>query len=621
VSDQDFESLLHFIRSSRSFDLTGYKRTTLRRRFDRRMQVVGAETHAEYLDHLQVHPEEFGFLFDMVLINVTSFFRDEAAWTYLSDEVVPAMLAGKPAGSPIRVWSAGCASGEEAYTLAIVLAEALGAETFLERVKIYGTDVDEDALSAARHGTFDDRQIRPVPDDLRDRYFERVGSGWVFRRDLRRAVIFGRHDLTANAPISRLDLLVCRNTLMYFNSEAQDLIIARFRFGLLPGGHLFLGKAETLLAHSGSFHPVDLRHRIFQRIDEPRPRVPDFLAGPERPAEQAAPGATSWVEAFGSAPTAQIIIDGGGTLVAANDRSRALFRLNVTDVGRPIQDLELSYRPVELRSVIQQVDAEGRPVELTDVAWMGPLGDDLSLRVTVTPIRRTDDHRRSAGVILTFVDETRHRRLEHELEASNRQLEAAYEELQSTNEELETTNEELQSTIEELETTNEELQSTNEELETMNEELQSANEEMHTINDELRDRSTELNEVNTYLTSILAGLQAGVIVVDNDLVVRIWNRWSEEEWGLRTDEVVGKNIFNLDIGLPVEELREPLRRLVNGDVHETRTLDALNRRGRPVRLQIELTSLPLAGGRPGVMVLSHRIPASEEGEAPAQTAG
>jgi two-component system CheB/CheR fusion protein len=613
TEDDGFESVLAFIRNSRAFDLTGYKRTTLRRRFDRRMQAVGVESYADYLDHLQVRPEEFGLLFDMVLINVTSFFRDEAAWLYLAEDVVPAMIAGKPAGAPIRVWSAGCASGEEAYTLAMVLAEALGTDEFSERVKIYGTDIDEDALAQARLGSFGERRMAPVPEHLRDRYFEESGGNWVFRRDLRRSVIFGRHDLTTDAPISRLDLLVCRNTLMYFNTEAQQLILARFRFGLAPGGHLFLGKAETLLAHSETFEPRDLGNRVFQKRDDAgSPRPPYLLGIPDPRLPDDAPDA--WAEAFRTTPTAQIIVDPSGALAAANDRARAMFRLGPPDIGRKLQDLELSYRPLELRSLIDRADADRRPVEVTDVDWSDPNGGDLSLRVIVTPITGGIDER--AGVTVSFVDETRHRRLENELEASNRQLETAYEELQSTNEELETTNEELQSTIEELETTNEELQSTNEELETMNEELQSTNEEMHTVNEELRERGEELNEANTYLASILGSLRSGVIVVDRELLVRVWNRSSEEEWGLRAEEVVGKHLLNLDIGLPLEELREPLRRLVGvPDGHELTELDAVNRRGRAVRIRVTLTSLPLGAGRPGVMAVTEEI------DAPAETPG
>jgi two-component system CheB/CheR fusion protein len=608
VSDDGFEGLLEFIRASRAFDLTSYKRTTLRRRFDRRMQAVGVESHADYADHLQVHPEEFGFLFDTVLINVTSFFRDEPAWSYLAEQIVPSLIAARPDGAPIRVWSAGCASGEEAYTLAMILAEALGTAAFSARVKIYGTDVDEDALAHARQGSFDERRIEPVPEELRERYFDRADTGWVFRRDLRRSVIFGRHDLTTDAPISRLDLLVCRNTLMYFNAEAQRRILARFRFSLAPGGYMFLGKAETLQSHGERFRPVDLRHRVFQKADDgqpprPRERVGELERGPIAGAQT-----DPWAEAFRTAPTAQIILDSAGVLAAANDRARALFRLGADDIGRKLQDLELSYKPVELRSLIERAASEGRTVEVGEIAWSDAAGGGVTLRIIVTPIDGSDS--RHAGATLTFLDETRDRRLEDELEASNRQLETAYEELQSTNEELETTNEELQSTIEELETTNEELQSTNEELETMNEELQSTNEELHTVNDELRDRSQELNEVNTYLASILTSLRAGVIVVDRDLLVRVWNRWSEEEWGLRGEEVIGRYVFNLDIGLPLEELREPLRRLLaESQGHETGSLSAVNRRGRAVTVRVELTSLPLGAGAPGVIVVTEEIDA------------
>ncbi len=169
------------------------------------------------------------------------------------------------------MWSAGCASGEETYSLAILLAEALGAETFRQRVKIYATDVDEDALNQARQAAYTDKDLRTVAADLRERYFEANGDRYVFRPDLRRSIIFGRHDLFQDAPISRLDLLVCRNTLMYFNAEAQHRILARFHFALNEDAYLFLGKAEMLLTHANLFSPVDLRHRIFLKVS-PRER-------------------------------------------------------------------------------------------------------------------------------------------------------------------------------------------------------------------------------------------------------------------------------------------------------------------------------------------------------------
>jgi two-component system, chemotaxis family, CheB/CheR fusion protein len=229
------------------------------------MQTVGADGYLGYLDHLEVDPEEFTHLFNTILINVTGFFRDPLAWEYLAAEVLPRLAADKRDGEPIRVWSAGCASGEEAYTLAMAIAEALGPETVKERVKIYATDVDEDALNQARQARYTAKQVESLPPELLERYFERNGHGYVFSKELRRSVIFGRHDLIQDAPISRIDLLVCRNTLMYLNSDTQAHVLARFNFALREGGYLFLGKAEMLLAHSELFTAVDLKRRVFRK--------------------------------------------------------------------------------------------------------------------------------------------------------------------------------------------------------------------------------------------------------------------------------------------------------------------------------------------------------------------
>jgi len=600
--DPDFEALLAYLNSSRGFDFRAYKRSTLTRRVERRMQMLGIERYLDYVDHLEVHPEEFGFLFDMVLINVTEFFRDPQSWERLAEDVLPQILSN--AGDrPIRAWSAGCASGEEAYTLAIVLAEALGTKDFQERVKIYATDVDEDSLGTARLGNYGEKDLALLTPEIRERYFEPVNGSPVFsfRKDLRRSVIFGRHDLTNDAPISRLDLLICRNVLMYFNAEAQARVLTRFHFGLAERGFLFLGKAETLLTQSQAFAPVDLKHRIFAKVSG-RVRVPP----PEGPAALAAgeTGDRALQEAaFGVGPVAQIVVDVHGTLASANVKARSTFGVGLSDLGRPIQDLEISYRPVELRSLIERARRDRAVVEVEDVLWTDPSdGAVLTLAVQVMPLLGQDGT--VIGTSVAIRDVTEFARLEDQLQTSNRQLETAYEELQSTNEELETTNEELQSTIEELETTNEELQSTNEELETMNEELQSTNEEMHTINEELRERSEELGDVNSYLESILTSFRSGVVVVDRELLVRVWNHWAEDLWGLRSDEVEGKNFLNLDIGLPVSQLREAVRNiLAGGAVDGEVQLEAINRRGKSIVCRVRTTPLAADGEVRGAILL------------------
>src|SRR5262245_35905080 len=215
LTASDFTKLLDYLKTSRGFDFSAYKVSSLMRRIQKRMHEVGVESYAEYTDFLEVHPHEFEPLFDTVLINVTSFFRDTPAWTYLKDKILPQIAEERNPDRPIRVWSAGCATGEEAFSLAMLLAEIVGEDEFRQRVKIYATDADEGALATARQASYDSHHVNGVPQDVLDKYFERNGGRLVFRSDLRRSLIFGRHDLIQDAAISRLDLLVCRNTLMY----------------------------------------------------------------------------------------------------------------------------------------------------------------------------------------------------------------------------------------------------------------------------------------------------------------------------------------------------------------------------------------------------------------------
>ncbi|MFI5495649.1 CheR family methyltransferase [Actinoplanes sp. NPDC051859] len=594
--DPDFEALLVHLKESRGFDFTGYKRSSLMRRVNRRMSQVDADDYLDYTDYLQVHPDEFTALFNTILINVTGFFRDADAWDYLRADVLEPLLKARPADSPIRIWCAGCASGEEAYTLAIALAEAMGIEAFRERVKIYATDVDEEQLAEARQATYGEREMQAVPPEFATKYFEATGNRFVFRKDLRRSIIFGRNDLVQDAPISRIDLLTCRNTLMYFNAETQSKILSRFHFALADGGVLFLGKAEMLLSHGSLFTPIDLKRRVFRRVPRIQPNVGTVF--PEQ--ITAAAGAVVGMdvlrnEAFAASPVAQLGLTFDGLVALTNRRLEKMFGVSSRDIGRPFRDLELSYRPVALRRYIEQAQVERRTLRVTDVEY-GRNGDIAHLEVQVSPLTSSDGS--LLGMNLIFHDVTAARRLQDELEHANQQLEAAYEELQSTNEELETTNEELQSTVEELETTNEELQSTNEELETMNEELQSTNDELQSINDQLRISTAQLDDANSFLETVLTSLRAGVAVVDPDLRIRMWNRRAEDLWGLRSEEVVGDHFLNLDIGLPFEQVRPMLRGALGDDGASGEvTLDAVNRRGRAVVVRVACA--PLRGIDPG----------------------
>jgi two-component system, chemotaxis family, CheB/CheR fusion protein len=597
-AEREFEALLLYLKQNRGFDFAAYKRTSLMRRVTVRMQLVGASGFANYQDFLEVVPEEFTRLFNTILINVTTFFRDPQVWEYLASNVLPEVAGSPDSGEPIRVWSAGCASGEEAYSVAMLLAERLGLEQLRDRVKIYATDVDDEALNEARQATYPERALENVAPELAARYFDRHEDRYTVGKELRRAVIFGRHDLIQDAPISRVDLLLCRNVLMYFNAEAQGRIVSRFHFALAPGGVLCLGKAETLLSHAPTFRALDSKRRLFTKIDRfPQADRPAGAAQRTTDAGAGTPDGRLRDAAAEVGPVAQLVVDRQGTVVHANQHLRTLFGFSPRDLGRPLKDLELSYRPFELRSCLERAFAEGRAVGVSEGHWFMPGDQEVYLDLLVVPL--SDGAGGFAGATLFFSDVTRQRRLQEEVQRARQELQTALEELQSTNEELETTNEELQSTVEELETTNEELQSTNEELETMNEELQSTNEELQALNDEARERGDEMADLNAFLESILRGLRNGVVVVDQDLHIRKWNHHAEEMWGLRADEVLGRNFLNLDSGLPVEQLRAPIRACLLGESEQLQILvQATNRRGRSI--QVRVTCTPLAASLPDV---------------------
>jgi two-component system, chemotaxis family, CheB/CheR fusion protein len=611
--DEPFERLLEYLRDHRGFDFTGYKRSSLQRRIAKRMHDVGVEGYEAYQDMLEVSPDEFGELFNSILINVSSFFRDPPVWAHIRDTLIPKILQDKDSDAPIRVWSAACATGEEPYTIAMLLAEALGEERYRDRVKVFATDVDDDALERARQATYARSELRDLPEHMLERYFEGSGDRLSVIKDLRRSVIFGRNDLVRDAPISRIDLLTCRNTMIYFNSETQRNVMARLHLALSERGFLVLGKSELILTFSDGFTPENLGLRIFQKVPGVRliagtgGMVPS--PGAALSDERRVPTA-AMVDAFQVSPVAQLVLDREGTVVFGNEALTHLFGVAETDIGKPLKDLELSYKPVELRSLIDRASAGREPVRSEVVSWRNADGDERELEVQIAAL--LGEGGEQTGTSIAFLDVTQHARVAAELESSKHQLETAYEDLRATVEELETTNEELQSTNEELETTNEELQSTNEELETMNEELQSSNEELETMNEELqssneelRIRTTELNNVNVMVDSMLESMGMGIAVLDRELRVRMWNQHAKRLWGVDADEVRDQPFLRLDIGLPVQRLREPLRACLDGDGNvEEQRVEARDRAGREIVCRVICTPLRTTRGDPtGTIVL------------------
>ncbi len=274
---QAFEALLNYLGSSCGFDFTGYKRSSLIRQVQRRMQVAAHVRYDVYTDYLKDHPEELATLFQSIPINVTGFFRDPLVWNHIATAIIPRIIADKSPDELIKVWSAGCASGEEVYSIAILLVEALGIEQFKQRVRIYGTDVDLEAIEQARQGSYSVARIAGVSPAILARYFERTDESYIFRKDLRRPISFIQHNLLQDAPFSQVDLLLCRNTFIYFNIEGQIRALVRFHFGLKDSGLLVLGKTETPTSDTDSvlFTSVNRQHRIFGKL--PKSYTPRLL--------------------------------------------------------------------------------------------------------------------------------------------------------------------------------------------------------------------------------------------------------------------------------------------------------------------------------------------------------
>ncbi len=545
------KELLQELAEQRGFDFRGYKKTTLERRFRKRMFQLNMGSYADYAQFIRRTPDEVNELLNTILINVTEFFRDPPAWEVLRHDILPRILKQLKLGASFRAWSAGCASGEEAYSIAILLAEFFGPRILEFDIKIYATDIDEEELTIARRGEYPAEALRKIRPEWREKYFHGKGPLRV-NRDIRRLVIFGRSNLGQDAPISHVNLLTCRNVLIYFDPELQEQILSRLHYALEPGGILFLGKSESQLTNSNQFRRLNSRWRIFQRITPLETRdVEDEDATFTTPREEAN---TNKVREELDALMLQqrymmdtgrlgvMIIGPDDVIKQHNSAMLALYGLTPLNlVGKRLQDTDLFVRIPELAVQLRSTRLNNESSRMQSRLRAG--SEERMLELTLRPV--LDDRGESSGTLICCEDVT----LQEKLQKTIEELQSTCEELQSANEELETTNEELQSTNEELETTNEELQSTNEELETTNEELQSLNEELETTIQELEERSKELDELNSVYTQTLEKIRLPVMLVAKDRRIQFWNSAALRLFGFRSKPPVE---FQLE-QLPVPE--------------------------------------------------------------------
>jgi two-component system CheB/CheR fusion protein len=574
------------LRSVTDVDFTHYKQTTVARRIQRRLALRDCHGLEEYLRLLRKDREELTNLYQDLLIRVTQFFRDPEAFDLLKEKVLPTLVQGRSSDRTIRLWVAGCSTGEEVYSLAIVLLEFLDGRPVQLPIKILATDLNEAALEKARGGVYVDNIEADVSPERLRRFFNRVDSHYQISKAVRELCVFSRHDLTRDPPFSHLDLISCRNLLIYLDVALQKRVLPMLHYALQPEGYLFLGSSENVGSFTELFDPVDGRHRIFRKrptvhgaqvpldfgsftVREGRPR----RAGGEEPAVWSALDVQREADRIVLARFAPVgvVVDETMTVLQFRGRTAPYLEpapgLATLDLFRMLSEGLLA----EVRSALNQARAEYSPVIREGMRSL----DGLPLqrvRVEVIPFKVPPSGVRFYLILFQDVGEEVPKppppRPETQPAPGNQvtqlqqELSAMREYLQSVIEEQESTNEELKSANEEILSANEELQSTNEELQTAKEEAQSANEELATVNEELRHRNAELGCVNNDLVNLLSGVGIPIIMVSRDLRVRRFTPPAEKLFNLISTDV-GRPISDIKPNLDVPDLSKLITRVID----------------------------------------------------------
>ncbi len=553
---EKLQLLLELLENETGFNFQRYKESMLMRRIGRRLVANKLGSLAEYLLLVRRSRTEARCLIKEIFITVTGFFRDENVFGELASHL-DALIAARKGQEPVRFWSAGCATGEEAYSLAMILAESLRQAKRKLPVKIFATDIDPDNIEVARRGVYGAKDVEKIPRDLLKRYFDKEEDGYRVGNQLRDMVVFAVHDVATDAPFSRLDLLCCRNLLIYFNRQTQERLLSRFHFALRPSGLLLLGVAESVGKTTQLFKAEDTTLKLYRRQNVRTPASRMQLRGSGEGQEpgigQGLASATSWQQQmrelfFNEYAPAAVLLDRRFELIHVHGDIRAFVSLPEGDVRLDVMHLAPPALRNDLRRVLQQAQrvgeaVRGRPFLLPG----GDSGKDQMYRLVAVPQKQVDLLPESGGEILLVFEKVR-----PDTFASNQdqaltnddrvlqmeqELAALKDQLFASNEALEAANQELQSLSEEFQSTTEELQSSNEEYQTTNEELESANEELVSVNDEIREKSQELLRVNLQLDHILNAALAGIIVLDSRLQVVRYSDSCRQLFALWPNEV------------------------------------------------------------------------------------
>ncbi|MDP1991101.1 MAG: chemotaxis protein CheB [Syntrophales bacterium] len=582
------EKVLILLRAKTGHDFSMYRNNTLYRRIERRMGIHQIDRIAAYVRYLQENPQELELLFKELLIGVTSFFRDPAAWEQLQQEAIPAVLAGRPAVRALRAWSAGCSTGEEAYSLAIGFKEAL--EQFKPKggftLQIFATDLDRDAIDKARQGVYSANIASDVSPERLRRFFIKEENGYRIGKEIREMITFAVQNVIMDPPFTKLDILICRNLLIYLTPELQKKLLPLFHYSLNPGGVLFLGSAEAVSTFTDLFAPLNMKSRLFRRRESalsaeklafPASFVPALTELPKeltmlKPALNLQSLADRLLLQHFSPPA--VLVNDKGDILYISGRTGKYLEPAVGKTNWNIFAMAREGLRFDLGSAFQKAIRQKGAITAKGLK-VGTNGGTQTVDITVQAIEEPEALRGMVMIVFTDVatplekkapgrsknapiGNARVLELEQELQRSREELETTHEEMQSSQEELKTTNEELQST-------NEELQSTNEELNTSREEMQSLNEELQTVNAEQLSKMDELSCVNNDMKNLLNSTEIVTVFLDNELHVRRFTTGADKLFKLIPGDV-GRPLSDIvsDLLYPkmAEEARAVLRTLV-----------------------------------------------------------
>ncbi len=579
-AEGDLARILTLLRLQAGVDFSCYKPTTLMRRISRRMVLQKIGSLAEYLKILHRNRSEVEQLFQDILIHVTGFFRDPTAFLALKKRIFPRIIKDKPAGGPIRIWVPGCATGEEVYSLAICVHEFLGKNRNNKGIQIFGTDISENMVAKARAGIYPRSIESEVSPERLRRYFQKSDGGYQISKFIRDACIFAKQNVVEDPPFSKLDLISCRNLLIYLGAPLQKRVFPTFHYSLRPGGYLMLGSSETIGTFSNLFTLLDKKNKIYLRNDAySRPEI-DYSLTPQTVAPEIRTAkAVREVSHFDLQKKAEEILIGQysppGLIV--NARMDVLHFLGRTgpflepasgSASLHLLKMVRSELMVDLRTAITQAAKTRQPVRKESVR-MRFNGHFRDVTVEVVPFKNSMPEYffliLFRDVYVGTVEEVkavggkalgnaRQAQAERETQRLRAELGQTKESLQTIIEEQEATNEELKSANEEIQSSNEELQSTNEELETAKEELQSTNEELTTLNEELQNRNSDLGEVNNDLNNLIGSFNMPIVMLSNDLTIRRFTPLAQKIFNLIPGDV-GRRLSDINPNIALPDLR------------------------------------------------------------------